>query len=109
MMGHYGLMLDGNDYKHDSFDDIEKLKKIINYFHSQKIEYTLDQNAEEKINDFNTKKNLFIEKKELLNSYKKGNYTKDQYNSFIQLLNQAVPTRELRDHQLKSAYHEGAG
>lgn len=105
MMGHYGLMLDGNDYKHDSFDDIEKLIRIINYFHSQKIEYTLDQNAEEKINDFNTKKNLFIEKKELLNSYKKGNYNKDQYNSFIQLLNQAVPTRELRDHQLKSAYH----
>ncbi len=81
------------------------LIKLVNYFSKEKIRYTATKGCEDKIASIAEKNNRFQEIKKNAEDFKSGTFKRKDFKTFCQFLKEHLPTRELKDHQLKAAYH----
>lgn len=89
-----------------SGDEAEKLlKKVVAYFQKEKLEYKPTQSGEAKITSIAEQALEFQNTKKLGEDFKKGVYSKKQFKEFADFFKGHLPTRKLKPHQLKAAFH----
>lgn len=81
------------------------LSKIIAYFNKEKIKFEPTKNCEIKINLIAERTEEFQSTKKLGQEFKNGKYNKKQFKEFEEFFKTHLPTRKLKQHQLKAAYH----
>jgi len=94
-----GKLLFVND-KSDKF-----LIKLVAYFQKENISYEPSNEFENKISELNENILQIQNLKKLGESFKNGHYNSEDFNKFCQFFNKHLPTRKLKPHQLKAAYH----
>ena len=89
-----------------SGDEAERrLMQVIAYFQKEKIKFKSTKNGEAKINSIAERTEEFQSTKKLGQEFKDGVYNKKQFKEFEQFLKNHLPTRQLKPHQLKAAFH----
>lgn len=87
-------------------DEAEKLlSKVIAFFQKEKIEFNPTKNGEKKINSIAERTREFQDTKKLGQDFKNGTYNKKQFKEFEEFFKTHLPTRKLKPHQLKAAFH----
>jgi len=87
-------------------DEAEKiLTKIISYFHKEKIKFKPTKNCETKISSISERTEGFQNTKKLGQDFKNGTFNKKQFKEFEHFFKTHLPTRKLKPHQLKAAFH----
>ena len=81
------------------------LIKVINYFEKEKIKFEATKNCKDKIALIAKKTEKFDDVKELGQNFKNGKFNKTQYREFVRYFKTHLPTRVLKPHQLKAAFH----
>lgn len=86
--------------------DLDRLLlKVTTYFKNERIEFTLSDSSEERINSLLNKITEFNDIKAAGQNFKDGKFSKSDFEGFCKLLTSQLPTRKLKEHQLKAAYH----
>lgn len=81
------------------------LLKTIAYFQKEKISYSTTKNCESNINTITERTEEFQRIKKLGEEFKNGKYNKKSFKEFESFFNSHLPTRKLKAHQLKAAFH----
>jgi SNF2 family DNA or RNA helicase len=86
--------------------DADKLlSKIIAYFQKEKVNFKPTANCETKINSIAEQTEEFQSTKMLGQNFKNGTFNKKQFKEFEEFFKNHLPTRELKSHQIKAAFH----
>lgn len=102
----WGFKRDGENDLEYSGEDIEKiLVKVVAYFQKEKVEFNPTKNCETKINSFTERTEEFQITKKLGQDFKNGIYNKKKFREFKEFFKIHLPTRKLKEHQLKAAFH----
>lgn len=102
----WGFRSDGENLFELSRGNAEKtLLKVIRYFEKEKIKYKTTKNCESKIAFITERTGQFEGVKEIGGNFKNGEFNKKKFKEFTHFLKKHLPTRELKKHQLKAAYH----
>ncbi len=80
------------------------LGKILDYFNSENLSYTLTPEAQELQNKRVAIASEFLKRKGELDDFKNGKFDKAAFQNFTNFLSENL-TRTLKDHQKKSAFH----
>jgi SNF2 family DNA or RNA helicase len=89
-----------------SGDEAERrLIQVIAYFQKEKIKFKPTKNGDAKINSIAERTEEFQSAKQLGQDFKEGVYNKKQFQEFEQFFKTHLPTRKLKPHQLKAAFH----
>ncbi|MGQ0829980.1 MAG: SNF2-related protein [Bacteroidota bacterium] len=87
-------------------EEAEKiLTKITSYFQKEKIKFKPTKNCETKIDSISERSEEFKNTKKLGKDFKNGTFNKKQFKDFEQFFKTHLPTRRLKPHQLKAAFH----
>lgn len=87
-------------------DEAEKLlSKIIAYCQKEKVKFKPTKKGEAKINSIAERTAEFQSTKKLGQDFKNGTYSKKQFKEFEEFFKTHLPTRKLKSHQIKAAYH----
>lgn len=94
----------------NNFENLENepeklLTKVISYFQKEKVKFKITKNCEAKINSIVARTEEFRNIKELGQDFKNGTFNKKQFKEFEQFIKTHLPTRTLKPHQLKAAFH----
>ncbi len=81
------------------------LVKVVNYFAKEKIKFKATKSCEDRIADITERTAKFENVKSVGENFKNGNFNKKEFKEFAQFLKKHLPTRKLKEHQLKAAYH----
>jgi len=81
------------------------LIKIVAYFKKEKIKFTLTKYCETKFNFILERTEEFRKIKSVGQDFKNGTYNQKLFLEFEQFLINHLPTRRLKSHQLKAAFH----
>ena len=81
------------------------LLKTIAYFKKEKIPFNLSKSCESKVNSLIERTEEFQSIKKIGQEFKNGKYNKKQFKEFEAFFKSHLPTRELKTHQLKAAFH----
>ena len=102
----WGFQSVGENAFEFSGDEAERrLKQVIAYFQKEKIRFKPTKNGEAKINSIAERTEEFQSTKKLGQDFKDGVYSKEQFKEFKQFFKTHLPTRKLKPHQLKAAFH----
>ena len=102
----WGLKNDGINTLVYSGEGAEKiLTKMFNYFQKEDLKYITTKNCESKIAIITERTEHFNNVKEIGENFKNGEFNKNEFSEFTHFFKTHLPTRELKDHQLKAAYH----
>lgn len=102
----WGFRSDGANYFELTRGNAEKiLIKVVNYFQKEKIKYKITKNCESKVAFILERAEQFDSVKEIGENFKNGKFNKKGFKEFTQFFKLHLPTRVLKDHQLKAAYH----
>lgn len=102
----WGFKNDGTESFEFTGNDNDKLLiKAINYFQKEKIKFKPTKYCETKINLIAERNEEFQSTKKLCQEFKNGKYNKKQFKEFEDFFKTHLPTRKLKSHQLKAAYH----
>jgi len=102
----WGFKSGGNNSFEFSGSEAEKLlSKIITYFQKEKVKFIPTENCVEKINSIAERTEEFQSTKKVGQDFKNGTYSKMQFKEFEQFFKTHLPTRKLKPHQLKAAFH----
>lgn len=97
--------VNGNSFVFEG-DEAEKLlSKVITYFQKKKIKFKSTKNSDAKINSIAERTAEFQRTKKIGEDFKNGTYSKKQFKEFEEFFKTHLPTRKLKPHQLKAAYH----
>ena len=89
-----------------SGEEAEKLlTKLISYLQKEKIKFKQTINCEAKINSLTERIEEFQSIKKIGQDFKNGSFNKRQFKEFKQFIETHLPTRRLKSHQLKAAFH----
>lgn len=80
------------------------LEKIVNFFESEKLPYSLSPEVENISKEREVSVEEFTKRKCALAEFKENKFDKDKYKIFTDFLSNHIP-RELKEHQKKSAFH----
>ncbi len=87
-------------------DEIDKrLRQIISYFHKESLDFEPTINCATKINSLAELSSEFQNTKRLGRDFKNGIYNKSQFKEFETFFKNHLPSRKLKPHQLKAAFH----
>lgn len=102
----WGFRSEGDNIFKYSGDEAEKLlTKIVTYFQNEKVKFKPTKNCETKINSLADRTEEFQTTKKLGQDFKNGIFNKKQFKEFNFFLKTHLPTRKLKPHQLKAAFH----
>jgi len=89
-----------------SDDDVEKiLIKTINYLKKENVVFKTSESCTDKITSITNRIEIFNNTKELGENFKRGDFDKRQFKEFKEFFEAHLPTRKLKTHQLKAAFH----
>lgn len=106
MIKYWGFKSDGEKtytFWGDESDII--LSKVVTYFKKEKVKFKPTKNCEVKLNFFAERTEEFRIIKKLGQDFKNGNFNITEFKEFEQFVNAYLPTRKLKPHQLKAAFH----
>jgi len=102
----WGFKSKGKNTFEYSGDEAEKLlTKIRTYLQKEKIEFKPTKNCEAKINSLAERTEILQSMKKLGRDFKNGTFNEKQFKEFEQFCKNHLPTRKLKPHQLKAAFH----
>ena len=102
----WGFINDESESFSYSGSEPEKLLlKVIAYFKKEKLKFKATKNGEAKINSIAERAAEFQSIKKLGEDFKNGTFSKKRFKEFEQFFKTHLPTRKLKLHQLKAAYH----
>ena len=94
-----------NDFEFSGDEAEKRLKQVIAYFQKEILIFKPTEKCETKINSIAERTAEFQETKKLGQDFKNGVYSKKQFKEFEMFLKTHLPTRILKSHQLKAAFH----
>lgn len=101
----WGFELVGSSDFVFSGDDLEKvLVKIVKYFETEMIDYSVTAACRERIAELEERDRGFQGKKKLGQNFKNGEFNEESLRQFSKFLSTKIP-RKLKPHQLKAAFH----
>ncbi|MBW8010665.1 MAG: DEAD/DEAH box helicase [Chloroflexi bacterium] len=92
-----------NYYWMDTRND-KLFQKIINYFDTNNIQYSLSKSSRLLIEEIHGKKIKFEDLINLVKKYQDGNYKKEEYKTHLKFIYENIE-RRLKDHQIKASFH----
>lgn len=102
----WGFKSGGENAFEYSGDEVDKLlTKVIAYFQKEKVKFKPTKYCEAKINFIAERTEEFQTTKKLGQDFKNGTFNKKQFQDFEQFFKTHLPTRKLKPHQLKAAFH----
>src|SRR3989338_6981440 len=102
----WGFKSKGKNTFEYSGDEAEKLlTKIRTYLKKEKIEFKPTKKCEAKINSLAERTEILQSMKKLGRDFKNGTFNEKQFKEFEQFCKNHLPTRKLKPHQLKAAFH----
>jgi SNF2 family DNA or RNA helicase len=102
----WGFKNDGvNDFVCKDEQAEKILSKILSYFKKENIMYLPTNNCENKIDSISEQTEEFQKIKKLGRDFKNGTFSQEQFKEFEQFFKSHLPTRKLKKHQLKAAFH----
>jgi len=102
----WGFKSDGENLFELTRGNVEKtLIKVTKYFQKEKIRYKTTKDCETKIAFIIERTEQFEGVKEVGENFKNGEFNKKEFKEFVLFFKNHLPTRELKEHQLKAAYH----
>jgi SNF2 family DNA or RNA helicase len=102
----WGFKNEGNNDLVYSDNEVEKrLTQVISYFQKEKVRFKPTKYCEAKINFIAEKSAEFQNTKKLGQDFKNGVFNKTQFKEFEEFFKTHLPTRQLKPHQLKAAFH----
>ena len=97
---------DGENAFMYSGDEAEKiLIKVISYLKKEKVLFKTTKRCETKINSLSIRTEEFQSIKKLGQDFKNGTFNKKLFKEFGLFVKTHLPTRKLKPHQLKAAFH----
>lgn len=81
------------------------LVKTVNYFQKESVIFDTSENCKKILSLIFNRNNIFQEIKELGLSFKNGHFDETNFKEFNQFLVEHLPTRKLKSHQIKAAFH----
>ena len=97
--------VDKNVFEFSGNEAERVLLKVIAYLQKQKIKFSLSKSCQTMINSIAEKTGEFQIIKRLGQDFKNGIFSKKQFKEFEQFISTHLPSRELKHHQLKAAFH----
>ena len=94
-----------NSFKYSGEGVDKLLVKLITYFKKENVKFKLSINCKNKINSLTERVEEFQVIRKLGQDFKNGSFNKKQFNEFKHFTKTHLPTRELKSHQLKAAFH----
>lgn len=94
-----------NSFKYSGEEVDKLLVKLLTYFKKENVKFNLSINCKDKLNSFTERVEEFQSIKKCGQDYKKGIFNKKQFKEFDQFIKTHLPTRKLKPHQLKAAFH----
>jgi len=94
-----------NDFEFSGDEAEKRLNQVIAFFQKEKLKFKPTKKCETKINSIAERTAEFQETKKLGQDFKNGVYSKKQFKEFEKFLKTHLPTRKLKSHQLKAAFH----
>lgn len=102
----WGFRSDGEKAFEFSGDEAHKLLiKVISYFQKENVKFKPTRNCKAIINSIAKRTEEFESIKQLGKDFKNGTHNKKLFKEFQRFLNESLPTRKLKSHQIKAAFH----
>jgi len=92
------LVFSGNESEKTLF-------KTVNYLQKEGVKFNTSENCENILTLISEKNYRFQKIKELGESFKNGDYEDSKFKEFTQFIEEHLPTRKLKQHQIKAAFH----
>lgn len=102
----WGFKNDGIDrliFTNESVDGL--ILKLIAYFKKENLIYEVTDDLKSRITELNDNILKFKRIKNLGDSFKSGQFNSSEFQVFCQFFNTHLPSRKLKAHQLKAAFH----
>ena len=85
--------------------DFNNLNKLISYLTKSNIPFSVSENCQHSINKILSNENDFQEMVSFASNIKNGIIDKSNFNENLAFLKKHIPSRELKNHQIKAFYH----